>query len=117
MSIEKSREHPVEFLKALSQTGLEDVHVVNRRTAREVLTEERERLLAEIKRGEAQSVRELARHLDRNVSIVSRDLDVLFEADIIDFEQDGRAKKPVLAHDTVLVKPIVFNGEVKTHAK
>jgi len=48
-------------------------------------------------------VRELARTLDRNVSILSRNLDVLFEADVIDFETDGRAKRPVLAHETVFV--------------
>lgn len=57
-------------------------------------------------------MRDLARRLDRDVSIVSRDLDVLFEAEVVDFEEEGRAKKPVLAHENIFVEPVLFNGQV-----
>lgn len=48
------------------------------------------------------------------MSVVSRDLDILFEADIVDFEQDGRSRAPKLAHENVLVEPLVYDGEVRT---
>ncbi|AGB16248.1 hypothetical protein Halru_1641 [Halovivax ruber XH-70] len=51
--------------------------------------------------------------VDRNVSAVSRNLDVLFEADLIEYERDGRSKRPQLAHQTVLIEPLVFDGEVQ----
>ena len=114
MAIKNRTQPPVEFIQALAETGLDDIHLLRRQTAERVLTEQRELLLKEIQNGDVKSVRDLARRVDRNVSVVSRDLDVLFEADIVEFERDGRAKKPRLAHDTVLVEPLVFKGEVRS---
>ncbi|ELZ05720.1 HVO_A0114 family putative DNA-binding protein [Natrialba aegyptia] len=102
----------MEFVRDLSKTELEDIHIIRRETAERVLTPERERLLETIATAESSSMRDLARRVDRNVSVVSRDLDILFEADIIDYEQNGRSKKPVLAHENVIVEPIVYNGSV-----
>jgi hypothetical protein len=34
---------------------------------------------------------------------------------VVDYEDNGRAKRPVLAHDTVLVEPVVFDGAVFEH--
>lgn len=107
-----STESRVEFLKRLSEADLNDVLIVQRESAERALTEKRTELVEEISTGEAASVRDLARRVGRDVSIVSRDLDVLFEEGIVDFERDGRAKKPVLARETVLVEPLVFEGEV-----
>lgn len=114
MAIKQTNEVPLEFIKALSKGGLDDAHIIRRETAQSVLTPERERLLQEIAEHDVNSVRDLARRVDRNVSVVSRDLDVLFEADIIDFDQDGRSKQPRLAHDNVVVEPIVLDGEVRS---
>lgn len=114
MAVKQATYPNVEFLQELSKLDLEDIHVIRRETAERVLTPERMRLLKKIESEDTKSVRELARQVDRNVSVVSRDLDVLFEADIIRFEQDGRAKKPRLAHENVFVEPIVFNGGVTT---
>ncbi len=113
MAVKQARNPPVDFIRALSKGGLNDVHVIRRETAERVLTPERERLLETVANEDISSVRDLARQLDRNVSVVSRDLDVLFEADIINFEKDGRAKKPVMAHDHVVVEPLVLNGDVR----
>lgn len=104
----------VEYLKHLNDAGIEDVLVVRRETAEDVLTEKRMELLETISTESPTSVRDLARQVDRDVSIVSRDLDVLFEGGLVDFERDGRAKRPVLAHENVLVEPLVFDGEVAT---
>lgn len=117
MTLKNARKPPVEFIRELSKTDLKDVHVIRRETASRVLTPERERLLDTIAENDISSMRDLARKVDRNVSIVSRDLDVLFEADIIEYEQDGRSKIPQLAHENVLVEPIVFDGDVKTRSE
>ncbi|WP_449406635.1 HVO_A0114 family putative DNA-binding protein [Natronorubrum texcoconense] len=117
MALKNSRKPPVRFVRALATTDLDDVHVIRRETAERVLTPERERLLKAVTTNEITSVRDLARQLDRNVSVVSRDLDILFEADIIVFEQEGRSKIPQLAHENILVEPLVFDGDVKARAE
>ena len=101
----------VEYLRRLSEAEFDDALVLRRDTAEEVLTEKRMELVAEIANGDVPSMRELARRVDRDISIVSRDLDVLFEASVIDFEHEGRSKRPVLAHENVMVEPVVFEGE------
>jgi hypothetical protein len=49
----------------------------------------------------------LARHLGRDPGNVGRDIDVLVDEGLVDRVQNGRAKKPVLTHDTYVVEPIV----------
>ena len=102
----------IEFLHRLASAELFDVKLLRRETAEKVLTEKRMELLAEIAGGEAESIRDLSAKLDRDVSVVSRDLDVLFQADVIDYEEHGRRKKPVLAYENVIVNPIVYKGKV-----
>ena len=102
----------IEYIRWLTESGEDDVVSLSRETAERVLTEKRMQIVKEIAEDEVSSVRELARRLERDVSIVSRDLNVLFEAEVIDFEENGRSKKPVLAHDDIFVDPVVFNGEV-----
>jgi predicted transcriptional regulator len=47
----------------------------------------------------------MSNHLfDRNVSGVSQDLDLLFEADIIEFETDGQRQIPCLKHEVVVAE-------------
>jgi predicted transcriptional regulator len=100
----------VAYTRWLAESGQEDVLSLRRETAERVLTEKRMEIVEELAEREPTSVRDLARRLDRDVSIVSRDLDVLFEAAVVEFEQDGRAKRPVLAHENVFVEPVLFNG-------
>jgi predicted transcriptional regulator len=48
----------------------------------------------------------MSNHLfDRNVSGVSQDLDLLFEADIIEFETDGQRQIPYLKHEVIVAEP------------
>lgn len=102
----------MEYLRWKAESGLSDAITLRRDTAEEVLTAKRMELIEAISERDIESVRDLARQLDRDVSIVSRDLDVLYEAGVIEFEANGRAKTPALAHETVLIEPIVFNGSV-----
>ena len=92
--------------RALATSGFEDVLVTDRETAKKVFTEKRQQLISRIREGDIESVRALADDLDRDVSGVSRDLNLLFEADIIEFDTDGQRKIPYLKHDTVVAEPI-----------
>lgn len=100
----------LEYTRWLAESGQTDALSLRRETAERVLTEKRMEIVEALAESEPSSVRDLARRLDRDISIVSRDLDVLFEADVIDYEQDGRAKKPVLAYENIFVEPVLFNG-------
>ena len=52
------------------------------------------------------SVRALARALDRDKGHVSRDLGVLSEHAIVIYETDGRSKSPRLTQEHLVVEPI-----------
>lgn len=112
MSTKTTLHAELEFQRELAKTDLDDVYTIKRETARRVLTEARMELVEKITTSEIESVRDLARQVDRNVSVVSRDLAALYEADIIAYEENGRAKRPILAHDNIIVSPILFDGEV-----
>ena len=92
--------------RALARGGFEDVLVIDRETAKKVLAEKRQELIARIREGSIESVRGLAADLDRDISGVSRDLDLLAVNDIVEYETDGRRKIPHLQHQTVVVEPI-----------
>lgn len=92
--------------RARAEAGVGDVHVVDRETAACLLTEKRQELIARIADGDVDSVRGLARDLDRDVAAVSRDLELLFEHDVIEYETDGQRKLPRLKHATVVAEPI-----------
>lgn len=102
----------VQYLKGIHKAGFEDVHTLRRDTAEQILTDARTELIEEIATGSVESVRDLARRTDRNVSIVSRDLKKLVEAGIVEYEDKGSKKRPVLAHKNIFVKPVVFEGTV-----
>lgn len=84
-----------------------DVFVLDRRGGRRVLTKERLELLDHLRDEDVESIRGLADALDRDKADVSRDLDTLFEAGVLTFESDGNRKIPELAHETVVVEPIL----------
>jgi len=56
-------------------------------------------LLRTIAKDEPKSVRELARLVDRDVSNVSTALNRLEEVGLVEFEQDGRAKRPTVWYE------------------
>lgn len=96
-----------EFMRKLMQGGFEDVLVLDFDAAMRVLTEKRRELLERIDEGDVESVRGLADDLDRDKASVSRDLDTLFEYELVEYERDGARKIPKTKHETVLVKPIL----------
>lgn len=102
----------IQYLKRLTEAGFDDIQLLQRTTAEQVLTEKRIELLRAVEREDVESVRELSRVVERDVGRVSDDLNVLYKAEIIEYEQNGRAKRPVLAHENVFVQPIVYEGQV-----
>lgn len=104
---DETLEKRAEMARALARGGMENVLVVSRETATRVLTPRRRELVEELDRGDYPSVRALARHLDRDKAAVSRDLATLAEHDIVTYESNGRAKRPVLVQEHVVVEPVV----------
>lgn len=101
-----SAEQRSQIGRALATGGFEDVLVTDRETAKEVLTEKRQELIARIRKGNIESIRGLADDLDRDISGVSRDLDFLAVNDIVEYETEARRKIPHLKHQTVVAEPI-----------
>ena len=101
-----------EFAGDLNAQGYTDVLVLRRENGRDILTESRLEIVGYLERrgDEIESVRDLARSLDRDKGAVSKDLRRLAELDIVGYEGDGdgEAKRPVLKHDHVIIEPVVY---------
>jgi len=101
-----------EFAGDLNAQGYTDVLVLRRENGRDILTESRLELVGYLERrgDEVESVRDLARSLDRDKGPVSKDLRRLAELDVVEYEGDGdgEAKRPVLKHDLVIIEPVVY---------
>lgn len=101
------RERRAEMARALARGGMEGVHVITLEQADEILTPRRQELIAALGQGEYDSVRGLARALERDKGQVSRDLGLLAEHGVVTFDTDGRAKRPRLAQEHVVIEPVV----------
>ena len=79
--------------------------------ARKVLTEGRLEIIETIRDEDIESIRDLARMLDRGENVGYEDLKLLFEEGIIDFETEANRKIPVLRHKNIFVRPIRLKCE------
>ena len=70
---------------------------------RALLTDRRVELLQSVMAETAGSIRQLAERVDRDVKSVHDDLQVLADYDIVQFEQDGRAKRPFVPYEQIEV--------------
>jgi predicted transcriptional regulator len=100
----------MDLTKLLLKNGVEDFLITDLEVARK-LTGKRLELLKTIEKEEVGSVQELADETGRNWANVSNDLDLLAQEGFVEFVREGRRKKPVLCHGTVLVKPISLNEQ------
>lgn len=81
-------------------------HVVNFQDPsdlRALLTDRRIELLRSVMADRPESIRALAQRLDRDVKSVHDDLQVLGTYDVVRYEVDGRAKRPLVPYDTIEV--------------
>ncbi|WP_049947923.1 HVO_A0114 family putative DNA-binding protein [Candidatus Halobonum tyrrellensis] len=61
-------------------------------------------LLRTVAREEPASMREAARMVDRDIKDVSRNLDQLAEYGVVEFVEEGRAKRPVVPFDDIEIR-------------
>jgi len=94
------------FLRALAEAGYEDSLVLRRETAERVMSDERARIIEELRDDDVRSIRELARRLERDAGAVKRDLDVLFDCDVIEYDEQGARKAPRLKYKNLFVEPL-----------
>ena len=106
-SEEERVERRAEMARALARGGMEGVQVLSLETAQRVLTPKRYEIIDVLSREDVASVRALARRLDRDKAQVSRDLQDLAEYGIIRYDTDGRAKRPRLTQEQVVIEPLV----------
>lgn len=103
----------VEFLQQLAATEMDDVLILRHDTAHRLLTDGRRRVLEAIIDGDFDSITAISDHLNRPLSAVHRDVDLLFESDVVDYETGpNNAKKPVLSHQYIMIRPLVFDGQM-----
>lgn len=93
--------------RSLMSDGFGSVQVISPEIASRVLTDKRREMINVLESTDISSQRELARKLDRDPGAVQRDLTELIEAGIVEVREEGRSKRPVLTHDTVIVEPLV----------
>jgi len=96
-----------EMARALARGGMSGVQVISWDSAETVLTPKRREIIETLRETTPESVRGLARELDRDKSQVSNDLSTLAELGIIQYEKNGNAKAPRLTQDHIVVEPIV----------
>lgn len=96
-----------EMARALARGGMEDVKILSLEEADELLTPKRQEIVEALSQGAYESVRGLARELDRDKGQVSRDLGTLAEHGIVTYDTDGRSKSPRLTQERIVVEPIV----------
>lgn len=101
-------EDPVAALEQLEAAGKDDTLMLSPSDYREIFTDRRRELFRTIRerQDEQLSVTGLADLLGRDKAAVSRDLNVLFEYAVIDFEEQGTRKIPVPRHAEVVTEPI-----------
>lgn len=109
----RARNEMQQYIVRASQAGYNDALYTDVEGARRILTERRMEIIELLSRERVESVRDLARRLDRQVSVVSEDLTVLSEEQVIEYEHNGQRKIPVLKHPHIFVKPLLLNGEAQ----
>ena len=96
------------FIRLLAEGGFaSSMLFVDFETAKSVFTDERMALIEIIRDEEVESVSDLADRLGRGEDGVSRDLDLLFVNQVVEYEYVEGRKKPRLMHERVLVEPLL----------
>lgn len=95
------------FSEVLAEHGFADILVLSRERAEVVLHDRRLRIIDYLAENEPGSVRALARTLDLDKGVVSRDLAELAELEVVEYVENGRANAPRLKHSHVVVEPVV----------
>jgi DNA-binding transcriptional ArsR family regulator len=96
-----------EFIqKVVKEYPDESVYILPREGADEILTQKRMEIIETLREKDIESIRGLSRNLDRDVSAVSRDLEILRENDIIEYSEEKGRKRPQLTTEKIVVEPL-----------
>ncbi len=107
MPVTKSLDR-LELVKILAENGFGDSIILRHEAAKKILTEQRKRLIEEIKnKPKPESIRDLARKLDRDPAAVQRDLNLLYKYNLIEYIKEGNKKQPRLKHQHIFIEPII----------
>lgn len=92
--------------QALARGGMDGVQVISHESAEVVLTPKRREVIETLRSADVESVRGLARRLDRDKGQVSRDLGTLAEHGVVNYHSEGRSKRPYLTQEHIVVEPL-----------
>lgn len=95
-----------EMAQALARGGMDGVQILSLESAEAVLSPKRRELIDVLRAEDVDSVRGLARRVGRDKGQVSRDLGVLAEHGVIQYNEEGRAKQPYLVQEHIIVEPV-----------
>lgn len=95
------------FSEALAEHGFAETLVLGRERADAIFHDRRLRIIDYLAENEPESVRALARALDLDKGVVSRDLRELAKLEVVEYVENGRANAPRLKHSHVIVEPVV----------
>jgi predicted transcriptional regulator len=98
--------------QALSEAGFGDVCVLTHEEVNQVLTPTAREILRTLADTHVESVRDLAQQLDRNQEVVAQNVETLAADGLIEYENEGQAKHPMLCHDTYILEPLVADVDV-----
>lgn len=104
-SVESRLERRSQFSAVLARNGYESALVLARDHVADLDGRHLE-ILDHLRENSPTSVRALARGLDEDKGQISRALGDLAELDAVELVEEGRAKRPVLAHEHVVIEPI-----------
>jgi len=96
----------------MRESSMEDALFIDYDSAREVLTPKRRELIKKMEDKEIESMRNLARKVDRGKNVVFDDLVLLAEKGVIDFKKEKNRKIPVLSHSNIFIKPLKLDKKV-----
>lgn len=101
-------EDTLEFVKEVIENNKDvSTHVIPAELARKIMTEKRIEIIETIREEEIESKRDLARKVDRDISVVSKDLKVLWKYGIVEYrEEDNNRKIPEITAEKIIIEPL-----------
>jgi len=84
---------------------------------RQLLTDRRLEVMRTIIAESPESITDLAERLDRNYADVHADVEMLANHHIVYFDSDGRAKRPVIPYDRVVLDVEIASGSTNDRAR
>jgi predicted transcriptional regulator len=107
---EQDNERKKNFARILAENGYrENTLITDKEGFQKITTDKRMEILETLAEQEVDSVQSLADYLDRDRGNLSRDLDILFQEDMIGFEREDNRKKPLLKHNKIVPQPVEIN--------